>query len=554
MSAALFFVAQVETAPISGFPVTAIRASDLGYRSRQSDPGGIAVWPPGLLAAFAVDRKIALSPASAVVGASWGTLSIVNDGDQYSALVADYECAGLLANVYYGYKAFDAGRGFWVDPPLAGLQQAYVLVATPWLCNEVSLDVPLRDLSYWLEQPAQVAIYAGTGGLEGGDGTGGTVDLRDQTKPRARGGSAASPICQVPPLLVDALTLIYQYTDGPGTVVTLYEGGVAGGITYAGDVADLYTGTTPAGQYRTCNAKGLFQLGSLPQYAITIDCTGAFPTAGAQTDPAEIAYYVMTEDMGLSTLWVDKTSFDAAAAGYTAGWWWSSGGVSQTAATDPRTGAPRAGAKGVDAVGAVLAGLGAYVYPNRRGSLSLMTLPSPAAAAAAAVDAWDAGKLVSVTPRALPADLAPSPWRFRVGYEHYFQTTRSGFNPTLSAAEQGALMLADRFAVSTTAALDVSGSWTPNDPPPLVTALTSAADAASVAAALTATWSAPGGVPGKRQLFDCVVPLAIGLARELGDSVNITFPGVRGGATVAGVIVGEQFRSQDATMTFQVLI
>jgi hypothetical protein len=49
------------------------------------------------------------------------------------------------------------------------------------------------------------------------------------------------------------------------------------------------------------------------------------------------------------------------------------------------------------------------------------------------------------------------------------------------------------------------------------------------------------------------VPLPLALARDLGDVVSLTFPGPLASGAV-GRIVGEQIRTIDDLVTFQVLI
>jgi hypothetical protein len=60
-------------------------------------------------------------------------------------------------------------------------------------------------------------------------------------------------------------------------------------------------------------------------------------------------------------------------------------------------------------------------------------------------------------------------------------------------------------------------------------------------------------VAGERRLYDVAVPLPLALARDLGDVVSLTFPGPLASGAV-GRIVGEQIRTIDDLVTFQVLI
>src|SRR4029077_5913157 len=72
------------------------------------------------------------------------------------------------------------------------------------------------------------------------------------------------------PVLIDPANLIYQINDGSATIGAVYDGGYA---TYTGgtQVANLYSGSTPAGQYRVDKAHGLFQVGTAATFGVTVD-------------------------------------------------------------------------------------------------------------------------------------------------------------------------------------------------------------------------------------------------------------------------------------------
>src|SRR5215211_4700481 len=90
-------------------------------------------------------------------------------------------------------------------------------------------------------------------------------------RPRQAPGENHLPVLNVQPVLLDPARLIYQYNDAAGGVNAVFDSGAAV-YAYAGDAADLFTGTVPAGQYRTDNSRGLFQLGSRPVGTVTCDC------------------------------------------------------------------------------------------------------------------------------------------------------------------------------------------------------------------------------------------------------------------------------------------
>ncbi len=197
--------------------------------------------------------------------------------------------------------------------------------------DESELSLILRDGAARLAVPIQQTLYAGTGGLEGGE------DLKNQPKPLAYGSPR-----NVSPVLVDRTQLIYQFHERQAQGVTaVYDRGVAltkanGGLN---DIVDLgfasITDWTPvAGQFITDLSRGLIRVGAEPDGTLTADvqgdAVGGFaqstaaivrrivtskggfldpeelePAAFAQVDlmtPAPISYYV--RDAGVSILTV----------------------------------------------------------------------------------------------------------------------------------------------------------------------------------------------------------------------------------------------------------
>lgn len=531
-----------------------IRASDTGYRTREADAGGLVTYPPLLDSAFSMQRAINLDPVQSGVGAAWGTVSLANPGGQFDTFAASWNSDGRPIKILYGAKTFDATRGYFTDPAYSSLTVAFAGMATPWFLSATALEVPIRDATYWLDRNLQTTVYAGTGTYEG------TGDLTGKPKPKARGGSISAPIRNVTPLLIDPTNQIYQYTDAPGTVVTLYEGG-ATVITFQADTANLYVGSTSPGQYRTDNSRGLFQLGSVPQRAITTDITGQFPVAGAITMAGQIARYLLTEDMVLPAENISTATFSApasSAASYTLGYL-STPQLALTLtqqpifSTDPLAAvagvwfAPDDIVDGATAVNRVLSSMGAQLVPARDGTLRMIRLT------ALAVDAVPVARLtpancVSVTPRALPGGVSPPPFRFRVAYSHNYTTQSSGVSPSATSAWAQFIAASERFASYANLAI-LSLYRRPNDTQPVgAGALLQSGDAQTVANALGALWST------RRRLYDVTLPVSVGLPLDLGNVVMLVYPleDLRGGRL--GQIVGELFASQNSTITFSVLV
>ena len=512
-----------------------LRVSDLGWVTPNNDPAGASlVYPPVLSSAFAVDRQINLGLSSSGAGVAWGGLRFEDTGNQFSSFGADRNVDARPVRILLGNKILDRKRGLWLNPPRSAMRQLFSGMAQQWRPDEQGVSVPVRDASLWLERDLQTATYAGTGGAEG------TPELAGRPKPKLRGGTGVgAPVRNISPVLIDPVRNIFQLNDGRASVhgaEGLYENGRAV-FLYAGDTTDLWAGTTPIGQFRQDTSKGLLQLGSTPVGQITCDAFGAFPVLGyiGGGEAASIALALMQHDLGVPPENIDIPSFNAviAAMPHPSGWFWDG--------SRPAT--------GVEAVGVFLAGVGARLIPGRDGRLRAMLFRAPRADQVVA--GFTEAQIVRMSRLRLPEGLTPPPSRVRVGHSHNF-TTMSGdrINANVRGTpRQQFLAEADRFESWGSTA--VSNAYRrPSDPPPVITPLTSAAGARAVAEALGTVW----GEVGERRMYHMELPLDVGLARDIGDTIRITYPvpGLVAGA--AALIVGEQFRSTEETITFTVLV
>lgn len=500
-----------------------LRASDAGYRTRETDPGGVRVYPGVLDAAFEVDRRVSLDPATAST-ASFGAVRLLNAGRRYDAFALTRNSDSRPVRLLHGRKEFDPRRGILLDPPYGDLVPFFAGTATPWSLSEAELEIPVRDPSYFLDRPVQADSYAGTGGLEG------TKELAGKAKPFARGGTAAAPVQNVPLVQVDPVSLVYQWTDGPGTVVRLYEGGREV-FAQDGDAADLYAGTAPAaGHFRTNNARGVLQLGSRPVRTLTADVTGTWSVAGAISTAARMALAVLEETMALPAAMLDRGSFLALDAAYpfTAGLWLE------------------AEATGAALADALLGSIGARMLPGRDGRMVAHPLRALATGARPR-GKWTPRELVSLAPQPLPATLDPPPVRWRVGYGRNHAVQTSDLNPALDAAR--AQFLAEEYRFASWSSAEVARAWRrPNDPPPLGTHLLVQQQAQALADALGALWGP------RPRLYAAELPVSIAAAFDLGDVVVLQFPLNDLAEGRLGQIVGEQARSFDGTSVLLVLV
>ncbi|HEY0184127.1 MAG TPA: hypothetical protein VGC09_15065 [Rhodopila sp.] len=494
-----------------------ILASDVGYRTSPADADGPVPYPPLVAEAFSIVRAVNLDPTNSAIAASWGSIQLSNVDNAFDAIAASWNNDGRPARVLCGTKTLDATRGIFLDPAYTTLTPVFAGVSTPWSLTDTQLQIPLRDATYWLENPVQTTQYLGTGTYEG------TANMAGVLKPKTRGAAF-----NVTPVLIDPAHLIYQYSDAPGTVVDLYEGGAAN-HTFQGDTTNLYAGGTSAGNYRTDNSRGLFQLGSSPVAAITADVTGSFPVAGAITVAADIAYRLLLEDIAVPAANLDAASFAAAAAAYP-----YAAGVYFGSSDSPT---------GVQAVDRVLAGFGAKLYAGRDGKLRVFALRTPGGSPVAS---YSPSNTISVVPASLPASLSPPTYRVRVAYQHNYTVQTSGLIGAATPARIQYVAQSDQYASA--ASTDVLSSYArPNDLPPVGGSLASQADAQAVANGLIAL------LGGRLRSYTVTVPVAAGLVREFGDIVRLTWPMDDLAAGRIGVIVGDNFKSEDATITLTVL-
>jgi hypothetical protein len=412
-------------------------------------------------------------------------------------------------------------RKIWTSPALASLETVFTGVAGTWIAADRSVVIPIRDISYWLERPIQSAVYGGTGTYDG------TAELAGVTLPKLRGKAY-----NIAPVLIDPTNLIYQYNDAAGTVVALYERGATGasGIVFQANTTDLYTGTTTAGQYRTDNSRGLFQLGSPPVGQITLTATGQFSTAGNITNLASIARYLQSEDAAVPSGFMNTTSYSDAATAYPyAGGIYIAAGSGMTARA---------------AVAYVMASFAAKMIVGRDGRSKVLALraASLSATPTAAINEYTAK---TVRPIELPSSLSPPPYRIRVAYQHNY-TIQTDASELATDTHREFIAQADRFKSASNAAI-LAAYRRPNDLPPFGGGLDSATDAATVASEIEALWCT------SRSAYLLTVPMEVGLGLDIGQTVLLTWPSAFLRLGQRGLIVSEQFRSQEE-ITFMVLV
>lgn len=168
----------------------------------------------------------------------------------------------------------------------------------------------------WLDKPL-LALYAGTGGVEGPDA------LEGQPKPLVMGNARF-----VPGVLIDAVDNVYQVSGyGPVQAINAtYDRALrlGGPVADYATLAALLAATIPNGSTATCKALGLVRLGAPGDGLITFDVSGAntgsyarrpgaiigriAAIAGGAVDAANLAALDTARPYNLSVVLTDQTT------------------------------------------------------------------------------------------------------------------------------------------------------------------------------------------------------------------------------------------------------
>lgn len=516
-------IGEEELAVVASDAVT-VRASDMGYVSLFADTPSGAVYPPTLAAGFSSNVTMDLNPGGSRGSVAWGTLDLIADDRRYDAGLLGSNADRRTVRVLAGKKTYDTTRRRWVDPAYATLATLFTGLGAPWTAVEGGISLPVRDASAYLERPFQTKTYGGTGGYDG------YPELAGRLLPRLRGGSAASPVQNIAPVLIDQVNNIWQYSDAPGAIVAMYEDG-ATTLNNSGTTTDLYSGTTPAGFWRSDNTRSMFQLGSPAAGAITIDARGSFPIAGAVSLASDVAYRMALEDMAIPTALLNTIvwSLFSIPNPYIGGWYWDG-----TSAED-----------GATAIARLLSSIGAAAVPLRDGRLTIVGVRTLLGGTPSVT--YTEAELVRVRRIALPPSVSPPPYRIRWGYGHNFNVQASGLNPTTTTAHRAFAKEADRFAAASNAL--ILAAWRrPNDLPPIPTALCRRADAQEMADLMISLWGT------ERRLYSVDVPLQIALRHDVGDYISIAYPIEDLDSGKTAQIVGESIRTAEELATLICLV
>ncbi len=501
---------------------TFVYVSDSDYVA-EGGLSGTRAYLPLITQALDINRQIQLSPGASSTQTSWGDLTIANSNGFWNGLFAAFNVTLLPLSI--GIGVCGLGTGYLVDPPLSDIVPMFSGVSSDWLLGDDTISISVDDATRYLVGAISQTAYGGSGGLDG------PASLAGRFKPMARGGSAANPIRNVSPVLVDPVNFVYAFNDGPGTVTTVYVGGNGSAFSYAGDVADVVASSPGSGTYETCHALGLIRFGSAPVGQVTADVTGGFES-GSPSGLVDLVKAILLNDVSVPPALIDPVSFAAFAAtrNYVAGWFWD-GTASLT---------------GSDMIETLLAGLSIRLMTSRAGLLSLVELRA-ATFGQPQMAQFNEDQISTLSVAQLPSDIMVPVWQWRVGYQHaHTVQTATDLTGQVTADHRTFVISADRFAVASSATVR-EAYLQPGNPPALTTSLLVQADAAAVAADLLALWGT------RRRAFSITVPRKLGIAVDLGQAIGLGWKDAGISGTIPAIVTAEQARSDEISTILQVV-
>lgn len=368
----------------TGNPVT-VYLSDHGFATGPADDPPNQPFPPRLQTAFNFEATIPAPGSDGAGQTSFGDVRLANGDGELDTLLG-HSWIGAAVEVLVGGTV---DRGLATEQTLSYADYGLLFRGTVEAvsADDQTITLTLRDPMARLEVPAQSALYAGTGGVEGG------ADLKGRRKPLGWG-----PCSNVPPVQVDAVNLVFQFSTGSSQAVTaVRDKGVP--LAFAADYPDyaaLIAATIPAGEYATCLAGSLIRLGAMPAGQVTVDFEGDDTGGYVDTAPT-IVRRIATTLGGLSDPdEIDPVAFGDIAAPQKVSLWLG----------------PDDGRTVAECLRVLMASVDGWAIFDRQGRLTvgIFTAPEGAISTATLSAARDAG-------RSLTAELGQEPaWRYRVGY------------------------------------------------------------------------------------------------------------------------------------------
>lgn len=408
-----------------------------------------------------------------------GSTTLNNDDGEYDLLPSTFTADGRPIEIKAYRKGDDYGSAFTV----------FRGVMASWFIDESLVSIQIRDFGYKLSVPAQPNLYAGSGGLDGGD------DLAGKRKPLVfgyvKGWSG---------VLLSGAYLTYQVHDGAIKAVTaVYDSGAA--LTATQDYPDyaaLIAAPLTGGQYGTCLAIGVVRVGSKPAGQLTVDVQGDNAGGSFAATTADIIkrWVVRSSSLRAGDLYLQ--SFDAL-------------NVNQPAPVGYGVG-PDDGHTVADVVADLMHGIGGWGGFRKNGQFEVRRFMVPTSSPMMLIEPID---IFTIKREPLPSSLTPPPFRQRVTYDRNW-TVLNNFAGSVSAERVAYLSSQFRLAEASAASIQADHPFA-QDPDVRACYFLNKADAEVEALRLLNLYRV------ERALYRITGPRKL-LHQNLGDTVSVTFP------------------------------
>lgn len=439
--------------------------SDRGFTTGVGHAPASTYFEPRVLQPLAYSESIIGRDriAGGVAGAG-GFIELDNSDGELDDLLLTHAIDGRRVVVKVGAPDFDYDD----------FETVFDGLADGWRSTEKRVRIDLRDTLADLDLPIQGNLYAGSGGLEGGD------DLKDKPKPLLFGVARG-----IAPTLVDSTNLIYQVHDGVlQNVGNAYDRGVA--------LTEVTSGLS-AGEYQEDLPNGTFQLGGTPAGTVT---------ANARTGPASPGGTFMAvldlvlAKAGISTSQVH--AFDRANFPSTADL-----GIYIAPAQRTRR----------SVIDELLVTVGGWLAAARSGSvLRVGVFTEPAGVPEFELTA---AEIVAIEQELPPAGVYPPNWRRRVGYQKNY-TLQNDIAAGATAAQRAFASQEFRIRTSSDAAVKTKHLYA-TDPEFIPALFEGTADALAESARLLGLYK------GERRLYRVRTKYSI-FEYRLGQLGKLTYP------------------------------
>lgn len=376
---------------IQAISLTTLRFSSHGMTTGPSETPA-STYYPARVEAVRLDARVT-SPLISGAATVFAEIDLINTDGSLDGLLEAYAVDGRTCNILLGDPSWPRTAG--ALPYFFTLFEGVVIRAeVQYQRVRLTLDSMLR----LLEVPIQPNLYSGA------DANGTLVGL---PKPLVFGR-----VRNIPPLLVDPVSLVYQVHDGAVADVTaVYDRGVP---------LTKVTTSPGLGEYLVNTANGTFQLGGAPDGQVTADVTGV---------------------MGLSSLWwsvlraiVTHTTLSVTV---------DNGDLVSLMVALPGDGGAWVGPEPVmarDLVSEVAAGTGAFVWTDFGANLRINHLYLSPAAGVITLDETD---VIDVERVPLDPSLDPGTFQFAVGYDRNY-TVQTDLADAVESSRLGDVALPEK--------------------------------------------------------------------------------------------------------------